>query len=198
MASVGQINAVTSDIRQAIINSKANACPMAIRLAWHASGTFDKNNGTGGSDGATMRFEPESTDDANAGLSIMRDMLKPVHDAHPDMSIADIWAIAGAMACEFTGGPKVPVEVGRKDQGPEGCPPNGRLPDAAQGAQHLRDVFYRQGFDDREIVALSGAHTLGRCHVTRSGFDGPWTSDPLKFDNEYFVNLLEKKWKKRD
>ena len=90
------------------------------------------------------------------------------------------------------------VELGRTDQGPEGCPANGRLPDAAQGAQHLRDVFYRQGFDDREIVALSGAHTLGRCHVNRSGFDGPWTSDPLKFDNEYFVNLLDKTWKKRE
>ena len=89
MASVGQLNAVTSDIRQAIINSKANACPMAIRLAWHASGTYDKSDGSGGSDGATMRFEPESTDDANAGLSIMRDMLKPVKAAHPDVSTAD-------------------------------------------------------------------------------------------------------------
>lgn len=30
------------------------------------------------------------------------------------------------------------------------------------------------GFNDNEIVALSGAHALGRCHVDRSGFDGPW------------------------
>ena len=36
--------------------------PMAVRLAWHASGTFDKADSSGGSDGATMRFEPESTD----------------------------------------------------------------------------------------------------------------------------------------
>jgi len=50
------------------------------------------------------------------------------------------------------------------------------------------------GFTDREIVALSGGHTLGRCHVARSGFDGPWTSHPLRFDNEYFVNLLTRKW----
>lgn len=27
---------------------------------------------------------------------------------------------------------------------------------------HLRNVFYRMGFDDEGIVALSGAHTIGR------------------------------------
>jgi len=53
------------------------------------------------------------------------------------------------------------------------------------------------GFNDQEIVALSGAHTLGRCHKVRSGFDGPWTSHPLRFDNEYFRNLLELQWRPR-
>ena len=38
--------------------------------------------------------------------------------------------------------------------------PDGRLPDASKGAQHLRDVFFRMGFNDQEIVALSGSHTL--------------------------------------
>lgn len=198
MSSVN-LNALESSVRKATINQKANACPMMVRLAWHAAGTFDKSNGTGGTDGATMRFEPESTDDANAGLSIVRDLLKPVAKAHPEVSVADIWCFSGAKAVEFSGGPKVPVFLGRTDEpaNTSSIPENGRLPDAAQGAQHLRDVFYRQGFNDQEIVALSGAHTLGRCHMVRSGFDGPWTSNPLKFDNEYFTNLLNKKWNKR-
>lgn len=38
------------------------------------------------------------------------------------------------------------------------CPPDGRLPDAEKGPQHIRDIFYRMGFNDREIVALLGAH----------------------------------------
>jgi catalase (peroxidase I) len=47
--------------------------------------------------------------------------------------------------------------LGRVDKSSEkDCPPQGRLPDAAQGAQHLRDVFYRMGFNDRDIVALNG------------------------------------------
>ena len=31
--------------------------PVFVRLAWHASGTYDKNTNTGGSNGATMRCE---------------------------------------------------------------------------------------------------------------------------------------------
>ena len=29
--------------------------PLLVRLAWHASGTYDKESGTGGSSGAGMR-----------------------------------------------------------------------------------------------------------------------------------------------
>ena len=29
--------------------------PLLVRLAWHSSGTYDKNTGRGGSNGATMR-----------------------------------------------------------------------------------------------------------------------------------------------
>jgi cytochrome c peroxidase len=52
---------------------------------------------------------------------------------------------------------------------------DGRLPDASQGARHIRDVFGRMGFNDQEMVSLIGAHAVGRCHTDRSGFDGPWT-----------------------
>lgn len=50
------------------------------------------------------------------------------------------------------------------------------------------------GFNDQEIVALSGAHALGRCHITASGYVGPWTFTPLKFDNAYFSALINVPW----
>jgi cytochrome c peroxidase len=50
------------------------------------------------------------------------------------------------------------------------------------------------GFSDQEIVALSGAHSLGRCHSDRSGWDGPWTSAPTRFTNLYYKELLRRKW----
>lgn len=49
----------------------------------------------------------------------------------------------------------------------------------------------------REIVALSGAHTLGRCHTDRSGFEGPWTNAPTTFSNLYFQELLNTRWTPR-
>ena len=60
------LDQVAAGIYGALINQKVNACPMAIRVAWHSSGTFDEAAGTGGSNGATMRFEPEHSDAANA------------------------------------------------------------------------------------------------------------------------------------
>ncbi|XP_048425271.1 L-ascorbate peroxidase 1, cytosolic-like [Pyrus x bretschneideri] len=70
-------------------------------------------------------------------------------------------------------------------------PPEGRLPDATKGNDHLRDVFCKtMGLSDKDIVALSGGHTLRRCHKERSGFEGPWTPNPLIFDDSYFKVLL--------
>jgi cytochrome c peroxidase len=50
------------------------------------------------------------------------------------------------------------------------------------------------GLSDQEIVALSGAHALGRCHTDRSGYTGPWTFSPTVLTNDYFKLLVEEKW----
>ena len=52
--------------------------PVLLRLAWHASGTYDTETKTGGSNGATMRFSPEADHGANAGLKVARDFIEPV------------------------------------------------------------------------------------------------------------------------
>ena len=56
---------------------------------------------------------------------------------------------------------------------------------------------HSQGLNDKDIVALAGAHALGRCHRNRSGYDGPWTNSPTAFSNDYFVQLFERKWTPR-
>lgn len=94
------------------------------------------------------------------------------------------------------GGPQINWQPGRKDQRDNSTTvEDGRLPDAARGADHVRAVFYRMGFGDREIVALvGGGHTIGRCHTDRSGFEGPWTVAPTRFTNLYFKDLLKRTW----
>ncbi|ORZ32192.1 heme peroxidase, partial [Catenaria anguillulae PL171] len=172
--------------------------PLFVRLAWHASGTYSKHDGSGGSNGATMRYHPESSDGANNGLNLARDLLEPIKRRFPDISYADLWTLAGVVAIKEMGGPSVPWRSGRSDApSAEACPPVGRLPDASKERKHIREVFNRMGFDDREIVALMGAHALGRCHTDRSGYKGPWTFSPTMLTNDYFKLLLSETWVKK-
>jgi cytochrome c peroxidase len=194
-------DAVKSSVREILDNDNyddGSIGPVLIRLAWHASGTYNVADGSGGSGGgATMRFSPEADHGANAGLEHARAFLEPVKAKFPGISYADLWTLAGSVAIEEMGGPSSDCtwRPGRSDAADsKSCTPDGRLPDAAQGAKHLRDIFYRQGFNDQEIVALSGAHTFGRCHTDRSGFDGPWTRAPTTFSNLYFSELVNNTW----
>ena len=149
-----------------------------------------------------MRHAAEAGHGANAGLAIARKRLEGVKARHPSLSFADLWSLAGVVAIQEMGGPLIPWSHGRTDSPPEACTPDGRLPSAAyegaQGAAHISTVFEkRMGFTPREVVALLGAHSLGRCHKDRSGFVGPWTNAPTTFSNEYFRLLLEEVWQVR-
>jgi len=221
--SVATIEAFASDKDQLKGAKKAveelvrssHCSPILIRLGWHDAGTFDKSISEwpkhGGSNGS-LRFKPESDHAANAGLVGALKLLEPIHEQFPNVSYADLFQLASATAIEVAGGPKIPMKYGRVDARDEAdCSPEGNLPDGAppNPAMHLRDVFYRMGLNDQEIVALSGAHTLGRARPERSGFgnketkytkDGPgspggssWTVEWLKFDNSYFKEIKAKR-----
>ncbi|KAH8814736.1 heme peroxidase [Flagelloscypha sp. PMI_526] len=168
--------------------------PVILRLAWHASGTYDKDSKTGGSNYATMRFAPESLHGANAGLDVARGLMDKIKAEFPWISYGDLWTLGGVAAIQEMGGPVIPWRPGRIDGFDKDATPDGRLPDASQGSDHLRNIFYRMGFNDQEIVALSGAHALGRCHKTRSGYEGPWTFSPITLTNDFFTLLFKEKW----
>ena len=190
--------------------------PIFIRLAWHSSGTYDKASGTGGPNGAGMRFEKEASDGENAGLHSARAFLEPIKRKFPAISYSDLWVLAAYVGIEHTGGPTIEFRPGRVDYDDEAAVPTvGRegvggvgLPGAekyitegmdAEGrpngwqglCTHIRDeVFYRMGFNDREIVALlCGGHVYGRCHPDASGYSGPWTPTPHLLTNNYYSPL---------
>ncbi|CAB9507652.1 ascorbate peroxidase 6, chloroplastic/mitochondrial [Seminavis robusta] len=225
-----------------LLNEK-NCGPIMIRLAWHDSGTFDKDitdewPAAGGAVGS-IRCNPELLHGANAGLDMAVDFMQGIKDKFPDVSYADLYQMASARAVALAGGPDIDMMYGRLDSaGPDECSLEGHLPDAEPGPDgkyggyvegkpsvstedktpygHLRKVFYRMGLNDEEIVALSGAHTMGRAHKDRSGLgaaktkftdgkpvergDGEkvdnyrvggsaWTKQWLTFDNSYFTTI---------
>ena len=150
-----------------------------VRLAWHCSGTYSAVDQTGGSQGGRIRFTPERTWGANAGLDIPMKALEPIKQRHPKLTYADLYTFAGVVSAEYAGSHHIPYKLGRIDfdDGETSPQEDGRLPDADKGsmkktAQHMRDIFHRMGFTDREMVCLIGAHTLGRCHIDRSGYWG--------------------------
>ncbi|KAG5544456.1 hypothetical protein RHGRI_017022 [Rhododendron griersonianum] len=208
-----QLKAARDDIKDLL---KTTFChPIMVRLGWHEAGTYNKDieewPQRGGANGS-LRFEVELKHAANAGLLNALKLLQPIKEKYSGVTYADLFQLAGATAIEEAGGPKIPMKYGRVDvSAPEQCPEEGRLPAAGPPtpASHLREVFYRMGLDDKEIVALSGAHTLGRSRPERSGWgkqetkytkDGPgapggqsWTVQWLKFDNSYFKDIKEKR-----
>ena len=141
-----------------------------------------------------MRFAPESEHSANAGLVNARNFLEPIKSQFPWISYSDLWTLAGVCALQEMQGPTIPWRPGRSDRDVSACTPDGRLPDGSKGSDHLRAIFGRMGWNDQEIVALSGGHALGRCHSDRSGFDGPWTFSPTVVTNDYYRLLLEEQW----
>jgi cytochrome c peroxidase len=172
--------------------------PVVLRLGWHASGTYDILTKTGGSNGATMRFPLEGDHNCNAGLEAARDFLEPIHKQFPWITYSDLWILGALCSVQEMGGPDVPFRPGRIDEDMTFCTPDGRLPDGAKGSGHLRGIFGRMGFNDQEIVALAGAHAVGRCHTKRSGFEGPWTFSPITITNECYKLLLHEDWKERN
>lgn len=172
--------------------------PLLLRLAWHSSAHFSPvETPAGGSNGATMRFEPEIGYHDNRGLELARTILLPVLAEHPDISVSDLWILAGYEAVEALGGPRIEMAWGRidatADQAPEICPPAERLPDWDDSTTTVREKFGRMGFDDRDIVALIGAHTVGKAHPENLGFPfRNWDNSPVRFDSQYFDFVLSK------
>jgi len=190
---------LTADLT-GLVNEK-NCGPILIRLNWHDAGVFSDGELKGGCPNAAMRFTDagEGTFGANAGLpDVALGLLEPITKKYEGkISNADLWTLAANVAIETMGGPHIPTRFGRVDatSSAESVESQvGRLPDGDKGIDHLRDIFHPKGFDDKDIVALSGAHTVGRCSPDRSGFDGPWTEEPLKFDNTYFTEMLNKEY----
>ncbi|XP_073116206.1 probable L-ascorbate peroxidase 3, peroxisomal [Elaeis guineensis] len=119
---------------------------------WHDAGTYDKKTKTGGPNGS-IRIEEEYSHGSNAGLKIAVDLLEPVKAKHPKITYADLYQLAGVVAVEVRGGPTIDFVPERKFM-------TTYMGQCNVGVSHLREVFYWMTLLDKDIIALSGGHTL--------------------------------------
>jgi len=191
------------EIRQIIRNDPAIG-PKFVRLGFHDC--------VGGCDGCVDMSNAD-----NNGLTLPIESLQPTADRWGAyLSRADIWALAalvGADVAQEGGDDRVDFSlehVGRVDcesEARDGCRdrfgrlvectpfqgPHRSLPHADITTADLFHFFAKQfGFNDKETVALMGAHTLGSLARENSGFDAEhgWVKDNLLLDNDYFVELV--------
>lgn len=191
-----------SQVKQQLKDSaKENMAPGLLRLLWCSASTYSRHDSLGGVDGS-LRLSPKKDWKANKGLDRIRSVLTPIKERHPDMSHADLWSLAAVVALESLGGPVVPWVSGRVDvqEDTQDDLSESRCPVTDSGSieadiDHIKVLFGRiGGLSYRHIVALFGAHSVGRCHEEVSGYSGSWTSDENTFNNEYFKRLLTEKW----
>ncbi|KAK2392135.1 ascorbate peroxidase [Trifolium repens] len=170
---------IKQELRKVLSKRKAAG---VLRLVFHDAGTFEIDDNTGGMNGSIV-YELERPENAGLEKSVkVLQKAKTQIDAIRPVSWADLISVAGAEAVELCGGPTIQVLLGRQDSPvPD---PEGKLPEETLDASGLKRNFQKKGFSTQELVALSGAHTLGS-----KGFGSPTT-----FDNSYYKVLLEKPW----
>ncbi|XP_002960262.2 putative L-ascorbate peroxidase 6 [Selaginella moellendorffii] len=179
-------DAKDSRIREALrkVVSKQKA-PGLLRLVFHDAGTFSASKG-GGMNGSII-YELERPE--NAGLERSIKVLNKARgelEGSLHVSWADLIAVAGSEAIVICGGPFIPVKLGRLDSSVADI--QGELPSEDLNAVALKKIFQSKGFSTQEMVALSGAHTLGS-----KGF-----GNPTVFDNSYYDVLLKMPWSDPD
>lgn len=210
-------NAVSSDARMGASLLRlhfhdcfVNGCDASVLLDDNSTFTGEK---TAGPNNNSLR-----------GFEVIDSIKSTLETACPGVvSCADILSVAARDGTVALGGPSWTVAVGRRDSLTASLSAaNTNIPSPALNLTGLISAFSGKGFSAKELVALSGSHTIGqaRCTTfrtriynetnidstfatTRQG-NCPFTGgdnnlapldtlSPAKFNNDYFKNLLANK-----
>ncbi|XP_059280148.1 peroxidase 43-like [Lycium ferocissimum] len=77
------------------------------------------------------------------------------------VSCADIVALAARDAVVLAGGPFYEVETGRRDGKVSDLSFAAKMPEVDDSIEVLKEKFKTKGFTEKDLVILSGAHTIG-------------------------------------
>ncbi|KAL4291334.1 hypothetical protein GQ457_14G001730 [Hibiscus cannabinus] len=218
-----------STIKSAVDSAVSNEARMgASLLRLHFHDCFV--NGCDGSilldDTANMTGEKTAGPNNNSvrGFGVIDTIKSQVESLCPGVvSCADIVAVAARDSVVALGGPSWNVLLGRRDSATASLSAaNSNIPAPTLSLSGLISAFSNKGFTAKEMVALSGSHTIGqaRCTTFRTriynetninsafatslrgkcpstGGDNNLspldTTSPTSFDNAYFKNLQSQK-----
>lgn len=124
------------------------------------------------------------------------------------ISAADFWVLAAQLAIQFSSTPAggarapgvpaspgalvLPFVFGRVDAA--ACNDAGLLPGAGFSWAQSAAFFGSVGLSVTNVVALFGAHALGRAEFQNSGFHGGWTTTQSSFSVAYYSQMLGIPW----
>ncbi|KAG6544271.1 hypothetical protein Mapa_014274 [Marchantia paleacea] len=174
-----RLEKIRTAVRKGVTKAKAAG---VLRLVFHDAGPFNLATKQGGMNGSiVLELERPENQGLNRSIKVLS-KVKAALEPDVEVSWADLIAVAGAEAVSICGGPKIDVKLGRVDSSlPD---PEGQMPEENLTGSQLREAFQAKGFSTQELVALSGAHSVG----------GKGFGDPYTFDNIYYKILLDKPW----
>ncbi|CAK9164113.1 unnamed protein product [Ilex paraguariensis] len=168
------LSTVESEVKSAVSEEKRMGASL-LRLHFHDC--FVQ-----GCDGSillddTSSFRGEQTAGPNnksiRGLNVIERIKSKVEDVCPGVvSCADIVAIAARDSVVLLGGPSWNVKLGRRDSRTASfsAANGGQIPAPTSNLNTLIKTFQAKGLSTKDMVALSGSHTIGqaRCTVFRA------------------------------
>ncbi|GAY67282.1 hypothetical protein CUMW_255330 [Citrus unshiu] len=219
------LNTIRTGIRNAASRERRMAASL-IRLHFHdcfvqgcdASILLDDSSSIDSEKNALPNFK------SARGFEVIDSVKSQLERVCPGVvSCADIVAVAARDASFAVGGPSWTVKLGRRDSTTASRSLAENLPSFTDGLDKLISTFATKGLNARDLVALSGAHTIGqaqcaffrdRIYNNQSNIDAGFASTrrrqcpanggdsnlspldlvtPNSFDNNYFKNLIQKK-----
>ncbi|XP_019246384.1 PREDICTED: peroxidase 3-like [Nicotiana attenuata] len=116
------------------------------------------------------------------------------------VSCADIVALVARDSIVVTGGPYWNVPTGRRDGRISNSSETTDIPAPFNNLSSLHTSFAKKGLDLKDLVLLSGAHTIGISHCSSFStrlynFTGTFGTQDPSLDSEYAANLKAKKYK---
>ncbi|KAH9314538.1 hypothetical protein KI387_023165, partial [Taxus chinensis] len=163
------LSTVKCAVKQAVANEKRMGASL-LRLHFHDCFV----NGCDGSilldDSASLTGEKTAQPNANSarGFDVIDTIKTQVEAACSGVvSCADILAIAARDSVVELGGPTWTVQLGRRDSKTASLSgANSNIPAPTSNLSALISSFSNQGLSTKDMIVLSGAHTIGQARCT--------------------------------